>query len=295
MSRTLTRPQKAFFLAVVITVVLAFLPARWLGPTSDLAAVVNVPLMPFRHIGKQLQGWLRPPVDAIGRAGDENLEQQLWEERAEFERLYHESQLRITELQDIIQQLQQVPLEELNSGVKPLAASVTGSNPRSRSGIADLNRGQRHGVIPGTIAVYAGVHLIGQVSEVNELSCKLLPITSAAIQPMRARVLPQDQPERPITDAPLVLLESLGDGRFEAEIEHIHPVNAGDVVRLDDDSWPRTAQAMILGLVERVEPKDENRLLNRLIIRPRYQLSQLSHVALKIELTHDQPSEGGAP
>ncbi len=69
-------------------------------------------------------------------------------------------------------------------------------------------------------------------------------------------------------------------------------MSTGDRV-IYDDEWP-AAQAMIIGLVDQVAPKDESPLHTRIAVTPMYRLHELDSVILLVELP-EQPREPGSP
>jgi len=296
MPRTLNRPQKAFATAIIITIVLALTPIGWLWWLNDVAHVVTLPMTPVRHAGTAARNWLRPAADPRLRPFDSERERQLLEVLEEFERLYQAADLRASELQEQLEQIQQMPLDDVRVPIRPLIATVTGINPRSPSAKVEINRGTRHGLVAGTIAAYGGVHLIGRVVDPGPLRSMLLPITNAGSDLLEARIMPKDRPDMAMSAAPRVQLEPRGDGTFTAEIEHDIPVAEGDLLRLDDVRWPAAAQAMVIGSIESVRPNDTNSLLKNIRVRPRYQASQLYNITLKIEIDSfdDAASRGGA-
>lgn len=287
MARMLNRSQKAFVLALLVTIVLAFLPARWLGWTSDIANILSVPLMPFRDLGTSISAWLLPPSPSTPPrlAGAE--QEQILDELERMERLYHASELRVKDLEEQLEQLQGVPVDELRTPVTRITARVTARNPRDRAGLIEINRGRRAGVTPGTIAVYGGAHLVGRVIDVGMHNSFLMPAVNPDSELIRAAVLPADDPEMNIRQAPTVLLDPVGDGTFSAEIERTLdmtvPVAEGDLVRLADPHWPAAAQATIVGEIESIRSDIGGTLRDRLVVRPRYHAMQLDRVILLIE------------
>jgi cell shape-determining protein MreC len=283
MARYLTRPQKAFAVALATIVALAFTPSRWLGWTRDVADVVNLPLTPMRDAGVALAKWLRrpPPLD-----GSNEIERELLQQRDEFERLYHVASGRVRELEDHIEQLQQIPPDNPYVATHSMIANITGGNQRAPWDAVEVNRGARHGVAGGTIALYGGVHLVGRITGVSPLRSELLPLPSRATGPINARLLPAGGHERavvPMTAGELVQLEPRGDGTLIAHVRIEHSVANGDVLRLDDHTWPPAAQAMIIGQVASIERNDRQPLMRVIVVRPRFHVHQLRAVALRIE------------
>lgn len=283
MARTLTRPQKAFFLAVALTVALAFMPIRWLWWLNDVAKVVTLPMTPVAQVGVVTSHWLRPAADPRLRPPNNERERLLLEQLEEFERLYQAAELRARELQEQLEQIQMMPLDDMRSQIRPVIASITGRT-RNATAKVQINRGQRFGVEDGTIAAYGGVHLIGRVTDPGPVRSHLLPITNINSDYIRARAMPRDQPDTTLLAAPVIDLTPRGDGAFTADVEHTVSIAAGDIVRLDDRRWPATAQAMVVGFVEDVRPNDTNSLLKTLIIRPRFHANELATVTLKVEI-----------
>lgn len=71
----------------------------------------------------------------------------------------------------------------------------------------------------------------------------------------------------------------------------------GQTVRLDDDAdrWPRHAQMLIIGRVERVDPNPDMPLRKIITVRPTLALDRVSEVVLRIseepaELAPEKPS-----
>lgn len=280
MSRHFNRPQRVFFVAMAIIIALAFAPSRWLGWTRDIARIVNVPFTPFGHAGVSVATWLRPPTDRTGASSD--VERSLLEQRDIYERLYRAEQLRVAELEEQITQLQQVPPEILGVPIQRMVASITRRDARGPWASVQLNRGARHGVTVGTVAVYGGDHLLGRITDVSPLASELLPL--GAYPDVRGIILPRDMPAASAASAPRVLLTPRADGTLVGHVEHIHPVAQGDVVRLSDTAWPVSASASVIGVVESVSRNDSQPLKNTIIVRPRYQVNELASVTLRVEI-----------
>jgi len=287
MSRTLSRPHKAFGLALVVVIVLAFLPARWLGWTRDVARIVNVPLMPFRDLGVALAGNLSPEQEV--RLREFEGERHLLEEYEGLDRRYIAAQMRIAELEEQLAQIQRIPLAETAVPIRPVSARITARDPRSRTATVRINRGRLHGVVEGTVAVYAGVHLIGQVTSVERVSSMILPTTNRSHGPLRAVIIAPHQSPDMRDDSTIVMVEPQGDGTFIAEPHADMPVSEGDIARLAImPDWPQSSLGMVIGVVDSVS--NEQSLRQRVVIRPRYEASHISSVVLKIE-EHEEEVE----
>lgn len=271
------------------------LPTRWLGWTSDLAGVVAWPLTPFTDAGTKLTAWLRPATSPLAAYAedDRDLMERLATDKEIAEAQLARAQLKIVQLEEQIAQLQLAKRFSSDRPVRYMLADVTKHSPNLSADVVSINRGERDNVRVGSVAVYAGVHLIGQVSEVGHLESLLTPITSPAMRDLvEAIIMPRDDPDAPATSAARVQLSGK-DGVFTAEVDRQMIVERGDIARLADARWPGAAQAMIIGIVEAVESIDDQPLRKRIVIRPKYRAQELANVTLKVEIVDSD--ERGTP
>ncbi|MHC4616037.1 MAG: hypothetical protein ACYTAU_21035, partial [Planctomycetota bacterium] len=211
MHRAASRSQRALWTAVGLTVVLALLPARWLGWTAVAADVVNVPIQPLADIGVRLGRLLRSPEG--GAAEESEALRRRTEELDATRALLHAARLRIEALQEEIRHLQDARRFHRGIQIDPMFVRVTGRSPDRGRGPVRINAGSRHGVTPGTIAVYRGAHLLGRVADdVGRLSCRVVPVTDPATGLMEAVILPADDPTAEVADAPRLQLVADGQG-----------------------------------------------------------------------------------
>jgi len=285
MPRSRARFQLAFPLTLIVTLAVALLPAPWrLSWQADLAGIVQVFLMPFSHAGNALGGWLRPAPSAVDDlpAGELDL-QRILEDRDLARAEYHRQRQRVAELEEQLRQLQQVPPETLRMASSSVIAHIAARHPLSPLGVVELKllRGAVGEIGPNTIAVYAGVHLLGRVvGEPSGSTCSLLPIANPDTGAIRGRVFPRDDP---LGAGTLTLLEPTGAGAFTAEVDREAVLHEGDVLRLDDRRWPATAQGMVLGEIESLHINDQEPLRETIIVRPVYQVQHVASVTLIIE------------
>jgi cell shape-determining protein MreC len=278
--------QRILPLTLFLTLVISLLPAHALGWTRIPAEVLKVVLNPFAVLGNELGEWLWPAASRVRLADitHEDVER-LLQDKAEAERLLLVEQEKVQQLQQQLEQLQQLPREDLKVPIKPLYARIGLRSPNSIVGAVVLNRGAKHGVKPGTIAVYQGVNLMGRVTDdVSAVQCTMLPLSNPLTPTVEARVLPKDRNFRAPVVARRIGLDPSGDGTFIANIDKSELIQEGDDVVLADLSWPESAQGMTIGKVESVRTNDMDPLRNTIVVRPAWQVSQISQVVLKIEL-----------
>ena len=284
MSRIVSRSNRVFLVAMGITLVLALLPTSWLGWTSGLAEIVNVPVQPFADAGVRLRDRLRPPNDPL--AGESDKVQHLIEEFEKARALSQRKQLRIEALEEEIRELQDAQRFHRGQAVEidTLFARISGRSPDRAGGLVRLNMGSREGVVGGTVAVFRGVHLVGRVaSDVSRLSSWLVPLTDPTSGLVEAVILPADDRAISLESAPRVQLAPDGTGGLVGDLDKAVVVRRGDVVRLSDPAWPKSAWGMIVGFVESMSDKERQPLLSAVLVRPRYHAHRLSSVTLKIE------------
>ena len=283
MARKNISARRTFLIAIALTGFLVILPNRWLRPwTSDLAAIVNVPLEPFEYAGTKVRNWIRPAPDPLRNEPEQV--QQLIQDRDEMHALYRAAQLRVEALEQEIGELQDAERLHQGSKITLVFAHITGRSPGRAGGPLRLKAGTREGVTPDTVAVYRGVHLIGRVTgEIGRFASRLLPLTDRASAWIVGFVVSSDDPAASISQAPRVHLKPLGDGTLVGEIERARDVSIDDLVRLADPSWPGSAQGMIIGYVKSVAHKDDDPLRDVVVVEPRYFAADLGDVTLKIE------------
>jgi len=296
MRRSLLSAQRAFPIAMVVTLAIALLPGAALGWVNPLREITGLVLTPFTVPLNMLAGWLRPPPDTLeGTVVDPESLRHLDAERMEFERLYLAEQARADELEQQLQQLQNAPADLPRVQVKPLLARIALRAPTDALGEVTINRGTRDGVTPGTVAVYNHVHFIGWVKSASNLQSTLVP---AMAKPTRVRgaVIARDRPSAAVSlaNAPKLGFDAAGDGAFVAEPDKSIVINVGDEVVLLDEDWPASAQGLRIGTVESVKPNDKVPLRNIVTVRPAYQLSQVRMVVLRIE-SHDEATGDASP
>ena len=258
------------------------MPVSWLGWTAGLATVVRIPVQPLAQAGVKISHWLRPAADEVGES--EALRErsiQLETTRA----LLHGARLKIDSLLEEIAELQGVG-DFLRPGVEitPIVARVTGRSPDKVGGPVRINAGTRHGVVARAVVVYRGGHLVGRVADgVSRLSSGVVPITDGSIGLIEGFVQTKDDPAADDRSGPHIQFVADGQGGLAGDLDKAVVINLDDTVRLDDISWPDSAQGLIIGYVTSVEPKDLQPLLNTVTVRPKFRAHQVASVTVLIE------------
>lgn len=275
------------------------LPTGWLrGWTTEAAQILRLPTTPIEHGATLLRTWLRPPqmfAPNQNWTGDaEELIERLSHDRDRERELRRQQELINEELRRQLEALRGVSIDDHAGSVRLLdAVAVYAHNPTLAVGTVEINRGSRHGVRAASTAAHHS-YVVGRVTDVRRLRSYVTPISHPSIGTMMAVVFSQDAPDvLPRADR-RVLLEPRGRGVFHADIDRSSDVAVGDIVRLDDPTWHVAARGMIVGVVDAIEPNDEEPLRHRLIIRAPVQLHELSVIVLKIPVASDANGDDNA-
>lgn len=282
---TFHRRTNALPIVIGVTIILSLFPSSWLGWTSDLADLVRVPVTPVSHIGVMMTGWVRPAVEPSDLPTDEQERNELAiSERDQYRQLYHSQILRATELADQLRQLQSLPDSALRNPQPPLILPIdlTGSTPSDVSGIVEMKliRGASDRIIEGDIAI-VGMDVVGRISRVGMTRIELRPTTHRETGLIKAVVVPShpSNKDRPTLLAE-VLLQNRGDGNLFAEASSASGVQLGDLVVLDDSSWPNYGGGLIIGSVVEINQLDQAPLRHVLTITPRRRARDHSSVVV---------------
>ncbi len=263
---------------------MSLVPASWLGWTSDLAALVRIPVTPISHIGIIFTSWVRPSLEPSDLPTDEQERNELAiAERDHYRQMYHAQMLRATEFADQLRELQALPETALRNPRPPIIiqVDVTGNRPSDISGTIELKLISEASsrIRTGDIAI-VGRDIVGRISSVGKTRIVLMPTTNKEIGLTRAAIVPAHPTN---TRSPLlaeITLQSNNNAHMIAKVVATSGVKKGDLVQLDDPSWPLVGSGLTLGIVEDVLPLDEAPLRQRVIIAPRRIARDVSRVVI---------------
>ncbi|MFG0256840.1 MAG: rod shape-determining protein MreC [Phycisphaerales bacterium JB043] len=268
-----------FPIALVVVFVVGMLPARFSGWVSIFREPVTFLVRP---ISDPLARLSRPSV--IERDDPALLE--LERQRNELEQRLALAHDRIGELERLITDMQGGIALAPELSLEMLAAPVTGSVSNDGASLLRVGAGTREGVVPrATVGVVRGVYLIGRVVSVESRTCSLLPFTTRQSGLARGLVMSGEEDGSSLR----CFLEASGEGDLIGDMEasvELEDVRVGQLVRLDDDEWPASAQMLVLGRVTRVDRRENGRVMIR--VEPEVDPARVSDVVLRI------PLQGGA-
>lgn len=252
------KPRTRVVTIILVLMGLALAPTRftsWLGFVRDPLMAV---LAPISGPASAVSRALRPG----GTTEEEQLDAEaLARERDEYKRMYLLNQQRVDELELLVKELQSGVEAMRAQRIRLLEGARIGTD--LQNGTIEIARGSRHGVREGSIVIARNSQqIVGVVTSVNHLTCTVRVLTDQRFQPklMRGIVMPtgQSTPEA-LAAQPRLLLVPAGDGTLVTDrqtpmaTEAAEKLVHGQEVRLQDDSWPSSAQMLVLGKVESVE------------------------------------------
>ncbi|GIK18530.1 MAG: hypothetical protein DYG93_13595 [Leptolyngbya sp. PLA2] len=279
-------------ITIAALVVLALVPVRFMafaGWFADLTAVVAAPVsQPLRA----LAAWVAP-----ARTGGSPTEEiaELEQQRDHYATLYHRVRDENARLRELVRQLQGGIALNPELPLRLYTASVVGASSDLSSPLLTVRAGRRHGVERNTVATVAGVQLLGRVDRAAERLCYVRPITAPEAGSIIGTVMVSDE------GGLLCRLAPVGDGTLRGDVEYpaspegrpTPEVAPGQLVRLSDPVWPPSAQMLIIGQVERVEPAPDAPLRRVITVRPTVRLERVSEVVLRI--LQETGEGGGGP
>lgn len=261
--------------AVCLLLVTSLLPSRHAGAVGALGEVVRVALAPVSHPLRTLGGWLRPaspdaPPEAIAL-----LEEELDRTRTLYLRVERENaqlRARIAELERGV--------AHGGGPVSQVRADVLGAASDLSSRLLTIRAGRDRGVAAGAVAVVDAVQLVGRVVEVGPKTAELRPISARDAGALRGVVMTGE------ASGPACLLRPTGEGTLRGDVQDAADVGGaelavGQVVRLDDPTWPAHAQMLIVGRVVSVESPVDAPLRRVVVVRPTVDLPRVTEVTLR--------------
>ena len=263
-------------ITIVLLFVMAMAPIRWIEWTSWFSAQIRVVIAPITA----------PITMAVDAVIPDALPEASERERA----IANERDRYRTELLQIRQENER--LSELIDQFSRGAAitpdlSVRQVRAQRMSNIGDqlLIRTDRiKGLTQGTVVVVDAVQLLGRVSRVDKRTSTVRPITAKSARSIMGVVLLDDSGIKQVR----CLLKPADGGVLVGEVARSvdsegWAVEPGMEVRLLDNQWPEHAQMLLIGIVERIEPKESQPLRQRIVVRPSVQdLRMVPEVILRL-------------
>ena len=284
--------KRMMALVAVTLLIIGLVPVRYLGwvlwvrePVARVMTPLSAPVLSF-------VAWIAPPE---GASASSEAVAALEQNAAQLEQLYLSEKFENQRLRAQIVQLQRGIALNPQLPVTQFAAPVIGRSSNPSSSMLEVRGGRTRGVTPNTVAVVAGVQLLGRVQRATDSTCLVLPINDPAAGPIGGMIAVDARS----IDGPATLLTPTADGTLRGDVEDRRnadgnprdTIRPGMTVRLRDENyWPANAQMFVLGTVERVETAPDSALRKVVIVRPTVDLRRVSEVVLRIP---DQDAQAG--
>ncbi|MCC6661285.1 MAG: hypothetical protein IT437_10410 [Phycisphaerales bacterium] len=275
--------------AVLVLAALAVLPMRWTSWAGQFGAVPRFLIAPVAGLVASLTGWMTRPEGLESNPVLAEVKSQ----RDLFQAMYLQQRDLVAALE---QQLDEFRAREQPLGLRHLVARVIGSPGNPGSGILIVKAGKRHGVEPRTVAVAGGAQVVGRIEDVSATTCELVLLTNRASGSI-AGVIPAKNGEDEGIRMPYLYPTSGGTLQGlvmynESKRGVPQPQAAlGDTVRLDDQTWPASAQQLVLGTVVSIDHPPESPTRQLVTVRPTLRLDRVTEVTLRLA----ERREGGTP
>ncbi len=280
-------PRGPLIAAILAALILSFLPQRALSWLNGPSRLVRYLLYPVSDPVRAIAARLRPAAPRLDDAQTAHLKDEI----EKFKELYYKALAIIDDKQRLIESLQQgAAIAE--GPIRPLNASVIAISSSGVGGVIQVRAGSKIGVERSTIASTSGVQLVGRVSEVGPRTCSVTLMTDKASGPIDGVILGEE-------GARLAQIRNLSPQRGQrllaGQVLYTSPPSpdpkVGDVVRVDDKSWPRAAQRLVIGQVVDVQKGVAGRIL--VTVKPTVELERLGEVMLLMSPSSEQRDGGG--
>lgn len=294
-ARTLLR------LSLVLLFLLAIVPmrfTRWTTGFADVAVTVSAPV-------SNAVRWVADPLTRpFRRSADPALAEQYLQELEVARQRSLDLELKVRELERLVFELQRGADLMPELGVQQVAAPVIGRFSEASSKALQVRAGTGRGVVENSVAVVEGLQLLGRVERVTGAWCVVRPITDQAAGGIMALVMTGEDLESGIQ----CRLEPAGGGRLEGPATWVFDetrrapieITVGMTVRLRDETWPRSAQMLVVGEVVEVSPAPDEPTRTIITVAPTVPLERVSEVVLRVPIDPDTDDasyseEGGTP
>lgn len=281
-------------LAIFIIAILALLPRPALRTLSYFNRPVTVLLAPVRHTARNLMVWLAgPPRPAVGERT--TIDPDSWNTML---RELNQTKQQVQDLQDLVRNLSRGLELNPNLPVRQVAAPVIGFGTDLNGGLLTVRAGKNDGVDANSVVVVRGVYLVGLVLRAEDRTSTVVPITEPSFSTMfkgqkkfLGAVMLDEQHAGPTWK-----LDSISGGRMIGRVFYDNDPEVGStggtstasrapivpdmLIRLRDPAWPVSAQMLVIGRVERVDPGSNNRPI--VTVAPLQDLSHIGEVLIRV-------------
>lgn len=279
MPRPRSNPRRTLFIAAAILLILALIPSRFTRVVTSYAAEpARIALAPPSRVFTLVADFLRPPRSAS--LSDDPAIREIEQARDEYQRRWRNAEERINDLRRQLAEFQRGRAILPDLSFTPIATPVIARATDPTSAVITVRGGRDRDIMTNAVASAEGVHLVGRVVAVNARTSDIQPITHRATNWMRVSI---DPASPDATTVAYAQVQPVGHGLLEGEVDADAPsVEVGQLVRLADNSWPESAQTLVVGEIVEISPKDIQPLRTVITVRPVIDPARVSQVLLWI-------------
>lgn len=296
--------RRLLTLTLVVLAIFGLLPIKITAWARHLGVVPDFLIAPISHPLTKIGAFFSR--DGAGK--DESAELRAIKRERDVERLRaDQAEEEVQRLAKLLEQFKVMAELVQDQPPRQIPAPVYASPSDLGGKLLRVRAGSREGVIENSVAVATGLQLVGKVVEVSSRTCGVLPITSKGAGSLRAVVVIEKAGASGSSASGERLecvLDAVGNGTLRGPVTYRVDtagvpikVQVGQIVRLYDDSWPRSAQYLTVGKVEAVDPSPSSLQRQIITVRPTIErLDGVKDVILRVPIAPgDEAKEGGRP
>ena len=276
-------------LCVTAMIVLCLLPSAWLDWTNWFGAQARVIVSPIAHPMTMAKNLVIP--QSVGNPNATHRERALQSELDRYHTLLYREQQENAQLSSLVAQLSSGAAVTPDIAVTQIPRPVIGLSRE----LLVVRSGGHESISRSTVVVVNAVQLCGRVAQTDGRTALILPITAKNAQPLLGNVMLDDTGTKIVR----CMLTPIGKGLLEGDVTMpvadatgipAATIKVGMEVRLLDDQWPRHAQMLLIGTIERIAPSPNQPLRQRITVRPSVDLRSVPDVFFRVpDLTGGQP------
>lgn len=251
-------------IAIAVLFVLSLSPIGWIRWTNWFSAQAQVAISPIAHpITIAINSVIPPAIsDPDATVRERALGDELGRVRTNLLQIQEENARLSTLVDELSRGSQITPNLDVRQIHRPRISNLVGDHILVRTGNIE-------GLTRGSVVAVNAVQLLGKVTRVDSKTCTVLPITADSSGQIQAAVLFDDTG----TNRAICLLTPMGDGTLRGEVAGSagnanFTLQVGQEVRLLDSQWPRHAQMLLIGTIQRIERNEIQPLRQRIIVEP---------------------------
>ncbi len=276
-------------------VVAALIPTRWMRWVNAVGNRAGMVIAPVKGPVWSLVNWIAPTETPKPEAI-----RVLEQDRDRWKQLYLHA---LSDHDDWVRKIEQMygkgtlyadlPLRQLLRPVVGPSAEAGGQ--------LEIRGGLRDGVALNTVVTTEGVQLVGKVVRVGPRTSYVRLLTDSTAGAIDGRIMTTDKDPGPLCKALYPVGGRMLQGRIRIEGPNPKAPEVGQLVRLVDDRWPRSAQMLVIGAIADPPPRQESTGWYVITVKPTVDLDRLSEVLLRITLPEaEEPlpapsTDGGKP